>query len=192
MSTGDEVAQEVEEGAGVFFAIVFGGDGEVVADGDLGIGVEGKEDGGVGIAAGGFFIQPGEATEDEIAIFGLVLVRGADPFVDEIVDAERGGAGGGFVGGDDDIAEGDDEAALVVGEGEGPEVAGLVDFEDIGVGAVADGGDGGGGGLCGGGGGEIWRTGNGERGAGAGDPLEGEATGDADWFLGSSVHRFFG
>lgn len=94
------------------------------------------------MAALRLFLDPAQAIEQQRTILGLLGIRGADPFIQELRHADGGGAGRGIVRGNDDIAQGARGAALRLGERERPHVAGLVDFHHAGIEAVAFGGDG--------------------------------------------------
>lgn len=139
VAAGSEVAEAFEEARG-FLERGFGlQDRDVVAE--RGLLIDGKIGEWLLKAALRFSVDPGEAIEDRLAITGLRGIGRADPLVDEVRHTDGGGAGRGAIGGDDDIAQGMRGAALRLGEGEWPHIAGLIDFYHARIGAVALRGD---------------------------------------------------
>ena len=82
-------------------------------------------------------IEPLKSLEDDLAIPGIVLIRRADPFIDEIDDADGGGAWRSGVRRQDEIAQHRRRAPLGGRERERPQVSGRVDPREIGIRAIA-------------------------------------------------------
>ena len=87
------------------------------------------------MAAFSFRVQEVQAGQDDRLIFGCLVIRRTDPFVDELMHCELGRLEPAVIRWEDEVGEGRGGAPLGGGHEERPQFTGLVVFVEDWVGA---------------------------------------------------------